>query len=437
MIGIGLGIPWGGRRPAGGGGGGVAPANTTPASITGSQPVGSTLTRVAGVWTGTPAPTVTWVWRRGGSTTVQTGGATYVSQAGDAGQAIDLLETADNGVGAPVQQASSNAVTVGTAPAFSVAPTTTGTVSIGNVLGGTDGTVTGTPTPTLAYQWKRNGVAISGETGASYTCVAADVQQGVSLRRDVTATNALGAAPGTSSNSLSWSAANFGTIALNLDIDQITGAADGVQQTTWNDVSGNGRDASGSGGARPTYRATSWPGGLPCLQWDGVDDIMSTAAFGITTGLIIVVAKLTTAAVLVEHSTNAGSGANGTLFYGTISVSSYWKRASVASGKEVASAWAAGDVARVMASEIDGTHANHAVYNNSLTAASTTNATGATSNPGTGSTSQALYIGARAGSLLRSAGLFRNVMVVSPVPTAANRAALLRDLGARAGLTIT
>lgn len=79
------------------------------------------------------------------------------------------------------------------APAFSVAAFITGTAAIGTRLYAYPGTVTGSPTPSLSYQWKLATVDIPGATsnyfdvvdGGSYTCV-------------VTATNDGGSASSTS-----------------------------------------------------------------------------------------------------------------------------------------------------------------------------------------------------------------------------------------------
>lgn len=78
------------------------------------------------------------------------------------------------------------------APISLVAPTlafVSGSGAVGSVLGGTDGTWTGSPT-SYAYAWYRNGTAISGATGSTYTTVAADA--GTTVTRSVAATNAAG-----------------------------------------------------------------------------------------------------------------------------------------------------------------------------------------------------------------------------------------------------
>jgi hypothetical protein len=78
-----------------------------------------------------------------------------------------------------------------TTPANTVAPTLTGTAVVGDVLTCSQGTWAHEPTY-LVYQWLRNGVVISGQTGSTYTVQAAD--PGHSIVCSVTAGNAAGAA---------------------------------------------------------------------------------------------------------------------------------------------------------------------------------------------------------------------------------------------------
>lgn len=61
---------------------------------------------------------------------------------------------------------------------------------LGSVLSTTNGTWNGTGTITYARQWRRNGAAISGQTGTTYTLVEADDDKLITCR--VTATDDLG-----------------------------------------------------------------------------------------------------------------------------------------------------------------------------------------------------------------------------------------------------
>lgn len=86
----------------------------------------------------------------------------------------------------------------GSAPSFISAPSLSGVPLIGTPLGYTAGTVDGLPTPTVTRQWLRNGVAISGATGTTYTPVSGDAGQSLSIRE--TATNSNGSVNSTSNS---------------------------------------------------------------------------------------------------------------------------------------------------------------------------------------------------------------------------------------------
>lgn len=86
----------------------------------------------------------------------------------------------------------------GVLPANTVAPAVTGTATVGQTLTTTNGTWTGTPTPTYGRVWQRsaNGstgwAAIASATGLTYVLAAPDSTQYV--RCVVTATNGSGSA---------------------------------------------------------------------------------------------------------------------------------------------------------------------------------------------------------------------------------------------------
>jgi hypothetical protein len=90
-----------------------------------------------------------------------------------------------------------------TAPAFTVNPVITGSGVVGGTLTCNGGTVTGSPTPTKTYQWKRGGVNISAATASTYVVVSGDI--GAALTCAVTATNTSGSASATS-NTITGSA---------------------------------------------------------------------------------------------------------------------------------------------------------------------------------------------------------------------------------------
>lgn len=113
-----------------------------------------------------------------------------------------LMTVAANGFGTPIVISDLGAPFVveglTSPPVNDALPAITGTPRVGQSLSGSTGTWTGSPAPTYARQWLRNGTAISGATGASYTLVSADAGANITLR--VTATNPAGSATATSAS---------------------------------------------------------------------------------------------------------------------------------------------------------------------------------------------------------------------------------------------
>ena len=94
----------------------------------------------------------------------------------------------------PVYVVSGSFVTA-VAPVNTGLPVISGTPAPGQTLSASNGTWANTPT-SYAYQWKRDGVAISGATGSTYAVQSAD--SGTTLTVTVTASNAGGSASATS-----------------------------------------------------------------------------------------------------------------------------------------------------------------------------------------------------------------------------------------------
>ena len=160
------------------------PAVVTAPQISGVVASGATLSAYAGVWTG--SPTLTYTWSRGASAISGATSSTYAIASGDVGHTIGLTVTATNGSGAT---SASDALTP---PSSTSPPTISGSITVGQVLTATPGSWSHSPT-TISYQWTRNASAISGETSATHTLVAADA--GTALNIVVTATNADGTTP--------------------------------------------------------------------------------------------------------------------------------------------------------------------------------------------------------------------------------------------------
>lgn len=85
--------------------------------------------------------------------------------------------------------------------------------------------------PTFTYQWKRDGVAIPGETNNTYTNVQDDVGHDISCT--VTATNSKGSASA-DSNSVQIGGAPVNTASPVLTGDALIGATLTVTNGTWN-----------------------------------------------------------------------------------------------------------------------------------------------------------------------------------------------------------
>jgi hypothetical protein len=133
--------------------------------------VGQTLKAVAGVWS--PLPTLTYRWMREGIPIPGATSTTYVLASADAGAQISVQVTAKKSLYATaVRESNPTAAVTGgifTAPV----PKITGSAALGQTLNVTTGTWS--PTATFTYQWKRDGVAIGGETGTSYPLAIDDI----------------------------------------------------------------------------------------------------------------------------------------------------------------------------------------------------------------------------------------------------------------------
>jgi len=183
-------------QAGGGTGGPVAPVNTVAASIAGTSTAGSTLTRTAGTWTGSPS--ITGQWYANGLAIAGATGTTYVTLTGQVGQNITYQETGAVTGLSPVVGILSNAITVtavaASAPTNSAAPPVTGTFAVGNSLTIGSGVWTGSPT-SYTYTIYLNGVLQStvGPTASTSTTFAlTTAASGAAFQAFVTATNGTG-----------------------------------------------------------------------------------------------------------------------------------------------------------------------------------------------------------------------------------------------------
>lgn len=162
---------------------GPFPVNTVAPGVTGSTAVGSTLTCDGGTWNGTF--TIGYQWTSNGSNISGATSSTYVTQAGDAGNAIGCKVTAtgQQATNESATQVSGNTVTVtsgASAPSNTVAPAVTGTATVGSTLTTDNGTWSQTGTPAYTYQWQdcatSNGTFanIASATSSTYTIASGE-----------------------------------------------------------------------------------------------------------------------------------------------------------------------------------------------------------------------------------------------------------------------
>ena len=174
---------------------GIAPANVTPPVVAGEASVGSTLSCTPGTWTGAPAPTFTYIWERDGYAIVGATDTSYTITASDIGTDITCLVNADNASGIK-SAVSAKVALAATAPAIITAPKIAGKSTLGTTLTCDPGTWSGTPAPTLTYEWLRNGQPIAGQTQPTYDLVFEDGARQITCR--ITAGNRSGSAQATS-----------------------------------------------------------------------------------------------------------------------------------------------------------------------------------------------------------------------------------------------
>lgn len=181
----------------------AAPSNRSLPSISGSARDGSILTASSGSWTGTPTG-YAYQWLRcdaqAGNCNPISGSTSnrYTVQTADVGSRLKVQVTASNssGSGVAVSRPTDTVKATGSAPKNTAAPTLSGTTQEGSTLTVSPGSWSGTPSPSLSYQWERcvgtggGCSAISGATSTTYALTSADVAHTVLAQ--VTAKNSNG-----------------------------------------------------------------------------------------------------------------------------------------------------------------------------------------------------------------------------------------------------
>ena len=166
----------------------------------------------------------TFRWLRNGSAIAGATSATYTVAAADSGAQIsfEVTPVATAGVLTGTASVSAEVSVINSAPTasnVSISDDNGGDALVGDVLSGSYSyaDIDNDPEGATAFRWMRNGIAISGASQASYTLVAADSGQSISL--EVTPVAASGTSPGApvvSANSIT--VVNSAPVASNVTI---------------------------------------------------------------------------------------------------------------------------------------------------------------------------------------------------------------------------
>lgn len=152
---------------------------TAPLTVSGTEVVHGELNVIPASWS--PEPTdLRYQWHRNGHPIEGATGTTLTILPEYAGSQISATATADRRNYDTVTS-TSTPVTITPATFSTATPTVSGSPTVGATL--TAATGAWAPAPeTFAYQWLRNGSAISGATSSSYKLSAADAGRSVSVR---------------------------------------------------------------------------------------------------------------------------------------------------------------------------------------------------------------------------------------------------------------
>ncbi|KQQ20682.1 hypothetical protein ASF48_08735 [Rathayibacter sp. Leaf299] len=186
-------------------------------TISGTATVGSTLTANAGTWG--PAPVaLAYQWRANGTAISGATAGTYRLASADAGKTITVAVTGSKSGYVSTTRVSTATAAVSGGALTAATPTVTGTAKVGSTL--TANTGTWGPAPvTFSYQWKADGVALSGATAGTYTPSSATLGKKIT----VTVTGSKTGYTGSSRTSAATAAVVAGT--LTAVTPTITGTA--------------------------------------------------------------------------------------------------------------------------------------------------------------------------------------------------------------------
>jgi hypothetical protein len=155
------------------------PVLTAPTpKITGTAKVGYTLTAVPGTW-GPAAVTLKYQWRANAVAIAGATASTYKPSAAEVGKTISVTVTGSKAGYNTAAKTSALTARVAVGTLTAPVPGIAGTAKVGYTLAAVPGAWGPAPV-TLKYQWKANGIAITGATASTYKPAAAVIGKTIS-----------------------------------------------------------------------------------------------------------------------------------------------------------------------------------------------------------------------------------------------------------------
>ncbi len=273
----------------------VPPAIVAAPTIAGTLQDGSTLTSTTGAWSGSQPLTYAYQWRRcdgSGLNCSDIAAATspsYTLVPADVASTIAVVVTATNGIGVSSASSAPTGVVLAAPPANTAPPTISGSPRETSTLTAANGTWSGTPPVSFAYEWRRcdtgglNCVPIPSATAQTYPLVTADV--GSTIRVAVTGSNVLGSATATSAQTIVVvsstgpppSVSPPVTAGLQLWYEADTEAyTEGQTVPTWTDKSGFGRNLTAFAPNQAPVFHQNAVNGHSAIEFDGATSLLKT-----------------------------------------------------------------------------------------------------------------------------------------------------------------
>jgi hypothetical protein len=157
--------------------------------VSGTWFYGKTVTATPGAWAPMP-DALTYQWLRDGQPITGAATSTYLLGGDDVGHLVSIRVTGAKAGFTTVQSYSVARTVGGHAFTRTGSAAVSGTAKVGKTVKAKVGKSSPTP-KTVAYQWLRNGVAITGATAAKRTLVPADLGSTISVRVTVSKTGYL------------------------------------------------------------------------------------------------------------------------------------------------------------------------------------------------------------------------------------------------------